>query len=123
MSLASAAASLLRNGLEKAALVTAAVLVGCLGHAPASFAQPATSGPKEQIVLLYELQMAPTVCQWNDVGDASKLDAKVVEAEKELGITDDEKAKFEALAEADLRIPKSCDADGLARALYDEAVK
>lgn len=107
----------------RVALAAAAMLAGILGQAPASSsAQAATEQEKEQIGLLYGLQMAPAYCKWADVGDSAKLDEKVAEAEKLLGITEADKAKYKKLAEEDLKKPSVC-TDGFARSLYDEAIK
>jgi hypothetical protein len=107
----------------KAALFALALLGGMAGQGSHSSAQAATAEEKEELGLLYMLQMAPSVCEWTNAGDSSKLDAKVVETENALGITDAEKADFKTTAEAELRKAGNCDADGLARALYDEIIK
>lgn len=110
------------NGFRQAVLVAAAALVGLLSQGNSS-AQAATEQQKEELALLYLVQSAPKICQWADAGDASKLDAKIEEAEAAVGFTDAEKSDLKAKAEEELRKPGNCDANGLARAMYDEAIK
>ena len=102
--------------------VVAAALAALAVTMPVARAEPAQDDPKAQIVIMYGLVMAPSVCQWKDAADPAKLAAKVAEMEKALGITDDEKAKFKAAAEEDLRKPGNC-TDGMARSMYDEMAK
>lgn len=101
-------------------LTAAAVFIG--GFCLVSHSSAQDMSPKDMLGIMYEVQMAPKVCQWTDAGDSSKLDAKVAEGEKALNITDDEKATLKARAEADLRkeLKDNCDPKGMLRAMYDE---
>lgn len=115
------AVAFMGHGFRKVALVTAAALTLGLGALSTSGAA-VPQEQKEQIVLLYALRMAPEYCKWTDVGDLSKLDAKIAEAEKALEITADEKAKFVAMASGEVAKPETC-TDGFVRSMLEEAVK
>lgn len=102
-------------------LMAATILVGALFLHTSSASAADEPTPKDALSIMYAVQMAPLVCQWKDAKDGSALDAKIVEAEKALGVTDGEKTKLKADAEADLRkdLEQNCDPEGLVRALYD----
>ena len=103
--------------VNKIVIASACLLAG-FGVIPQAHAQ------KEAIGMFYEMQMAPAVCNWKDAGDSKKLDAKVADMEKALGVTAAEKATMMKAAEADLKSdPSNCAADGMIRPMYDEAVK
>jgi len=76
---------------------------------------------KDALGMLYSIQLAPKICNWS--GDLSKLDAKIADAEKALNVSDEEKAKLTAAAEAEMKKPESCAQDGLVKAMFDDAVK
>ncbi len=79
---------------------------------------------KEAMGMFYEMQLAPTVCKWNDAADHKKLDASIAAQEKGLSVSASERAAMMKTAEADLKAdPSNCDKDGMLRMMYNEAVK
>ena len=102
-------------------LTAATALVGALLLLPCAALAADDLTPKDALGIMYGVQMAPRVCDWKDA-KASAIDARVAEAEKALGVTDEEKAKLKADAEADLRrdLAQNCDPKGLVRAIYDD---
>jgi hypothetical protein len=103
-------------------LIAATALRGALLLQPSLASAADDMTPKDALAIMYGVQMAPRVCDWKDAKEPSAIDARVAEAEKALGVTDDEKAKLKAVAEADLRkdLAENCDPKGLVRAMHDD---
>ena len=98
----------------------AAATIG--GFCLVSYSSAQDTSPKDMLGIMYQVQMAPKVCQWANAGSSSKLDSKVAEGEKAFNVSDDEKASLKARAEAELRkdLKENCDPKGLLRAMYDD---
>jgi hypothetical protein len=108
-----------RNSVLTTALA-AACFCASTGSAPPAAAGDAMT-EKDALGILYVLQLAPKKCNW--IGDTSKLDAKVTAAEQALNMSDADKTKLKADAEAEANKPENCAADGLLKAMFDDAVK
>lgn len=110
------------NRSSRIGRVVAVALAAAFVMSAVAKAETPPEDPKAQIVIMYSLQMAPSVCQWKDAADGAKLNEKVTEMEKALSVSEEEKTKFKAAAETDLKKPGNC-TDGMARAMYDEMAK
>lgn len=78
----------------------------------------------EAIMPFYEMKLAPKVCNWKNVPDAKKLDAKIADMETGMKISSADKAKAMKDAEADLKAdPGNCEVGGMMDMMFRESVK
>jgi hypothetical protein len=77
------------------------------------------AGDTDALGMLYEMKLAPTVCKWTPAANTAKLDTNIKAAEQALSVSDADKAKLMAAAEADIKSdPSNCEPDGMLAGMY-----